>query len=45
MITRTYNKVHKNLDAFLFEWAYMKTLSRRQRRNIADGGGFHVELS
>jgi len=45
MISVTYNKVHKNLESFLFEWAYIKTLSNYQRRNISDGLGYHVMLS
>lgn len=45
MITPTYNKTNKDTNAFLVEWSYMKTLSREQRRNIADGLGYHVKLS
>lgn len=45
MISETHNKVHKNWEVFMLELTYMKILSKRQVRNIADGLGYHVELS
>lgn len=45
MISETHNKVHKNWETFMLELTYMKTLSRRQVRNISDGLNYHVVLS